>query len=144
MNLILIHLLCSKYFEPEARCGWYSCSCLKNEVCALFTRVPHALVMPPITGQAEGCEIFVRGSAETCDTLWPHQKLRAGRRVKPLRFACPCDESPAGITWLVSLTSRARNSSLHENQMGEGKLNAALCELQISRLRSTGYPCILT
>ena len=86
-------LLSSKYFEPEARCGWCSCSCLKNEGCALFTRKPHALVMPRIRGQAEGCEIFACGSAETCDILWPHQKLPVSRSVNPFRFACPCDES---------------------------------------------------
>jgi len=55
--------------------------------------------MPRFRGQAEGCEIFVWGSAETRDILWPHQKLRVGRRVNPVRFACPCDESLAGITW---------------------------------------------
>ena len=31
-------------------------------------------------------------------------------------------------------------ATLYEHRMGEGKLNAALCELQINRLRNTGLP----
>jgi len=106
----LLRYFCSKYFEPETRRGWCRCSCLKNEGCALFTRKPHALVMPRIRGQAEGFEIFEWGSVDTRHILWPHQKVHVGRRVNPLRFACPCDERSAHTTWVVTLISRSSNS----------------------------------